>query len=138
MSEYETMPQMRTKDAPERPVFVFDRECPLCRLAARRWKKTTADFVEYLAHQDLSGRFSDIPYSVFESQPVLVLPDGRLCLRAEAVVRTWAANPRRGRAARLYDRLPGFAAIAEAAYWLVSRCRDCSYKYARVLWREKE
>jgi hypothetical protein len=65
---------------------------------------------------------------------VLVSPDGEVFEGAEAVFRSLAKAPGRQWPLEAYRRIPGFAAIAEAAYRLVARHRTAAGKFSNLLW----
>jgi predicted DCC family thiol-disulfide oxidoreductase YuxK len=65
---------------------------------------------------------------------VLVSPDGEVFEGAEAVFRSLAEAPGRQWPLEAYRRIPGFAAIAEAAYRLVARHRTAAGSFSNLLW----
>ncbi len=115
----------------ENPLLIYDGDCNFCRHLVRRWQRITGDRVDYVPFQEAAPRFPQIPQERFEASIQLVLPSGEIFEGAEAVFRTLAVIPGRGRGLRLYRKVPGFAKISEAGYRWMSRNR----KYISALTR---
>ena len=115
----------------ENPLLIYDGDCQFCRRLIRRWQRITGDRVEYEPFQAAAARFPQIPQERFEASVQLVLPSGEIFEGAEAIFRTLALVPGRGRGLRLYRKLPGFARISEAGYRWVSRNRKTISAWTR-------
>jgi len=118
---------------PELPLFVFDGDCPFCRVWVEYWKQIT-DGVLYVRYQEMGDRFPDIPRQEFATAVHFVLPGGKAFSGAHAVLRLLA--PIRGKRFLLwlYERVPGVAFVADAAYSLISRHRSSAYACTKYLW----
>lgn len=118
----------------ERPLLIFDGDCGFCRTWITRWRGLTGDRVDYAPAQDVRSRFPDIPPRQFDEAVVLVEPDGRKTVGAEAVVRLLSV----GGAARwplwTYERIPGVRPVAEAGYSFVARRRTGFSFLTSLLW----
>jgi predicted DCC family thiol-disulfide oxidoreductase YuxK len=125
------MPRMR---APSRPLLVFDGTCGFCRRWIERWRMTTGDRVEAAPYQDVAERFPEIPRERFAAAVHLIEPDGRVTRGAEAVFRSLAAAPGNGVWLALYERVPGWGALSEAAYRVVARHRGTFSWLTEALW----
>ena len=62
---------------PAKPLMIYDGDCGFCGRWIQRWKRTTADRVEYLPFQDpsIAARFPELPREAFERSVHLVEPD---------------------------------------------------------------
>jgi predicted DCC family thiol-disulfide oxidoreductase YuxK len=127
--------ERRVANPPPRPLLLFDGDCGFCRGWIARWRPATKDRVDYAPSSPAGERFPEIPPEEFRRAVQLVLPDGRVLSGARAVA---AALAEAGGVRRwplvLYERLPGAAPVAEAAYGLVARHRRAASAVTRVLW----
>lgn len=108
---------------PERPVLIYDGECPFCIKQVTRMRRRSGDAVEYLPYQDSAGRFPALDQGELAESVHLVEPSGRVSAGAEAALRilTLVGVPRH--TLWLYERVPGMAYLAEATYRFVARHR---------------
>src|SRR5437870_6301564 len=66
-----------SEDSLDRPLLVFDGECPFCRAWVTYWKHLTGDRVLYASYQEVGQRF---PKSPAKSSP---LPSNSSCRTAK-------------------------------------------------------
>ena len=127
-------PHLRVRDAPSRPLLIFDGNCHFCRRWVERWREMTDGAIDYAPFQEVAARFPEIPRDAFEKALHFVEPDGRVSRAAEAVFRS-LGQTRGGRWLWWsYERLPGFAPITEMAYRVVARNRRLASFFTRLLW----
>lgn len=105
-----------------RPLVVYDGDCGFCRRCVARARRLTGDRVDYLPYQEAAARFPAIGAAEFAAAVHLLLPDGSVRRGADAVLRTLELGGH-GAGAWAYERIPGFAPLAEAAYRFVARHR---------------
>jgi lipase maturation factor 1 len=127
-------PHRRVRDAPSKPLLVFDGDCHFCRRWIERWRELTAGAVEYAPSQEVAGRFPEIPPESFERAVQFIETDGTVVSAAEAVFRS--LGHKRGRKWMIwcYERVPGFRVITEMAYRVVARHRRTASYLTRLLW----
>ena len=127
-------PHRSVRDAPPKPLLIFDGDCHFCRRWIERWRELTAGAVEYAPFQEVAERFPEIPREAFERAVQFIETDGTVFSAAEAVFRS--LGHKRGRKWMIwcYERVPGFAVITEAAYRLVARHRRTASFFTRLLW----
>jgi len=118
------------RDAPSKPLLIFDGNCHFCRRWIERWRELTGGAVEYASSQEVARRFPEIPPEAFDKSVQFIQTDGTVYSGAEAVIRSL------GRKWMIwcYERLPGFAPITETAYGLVARNRMVASFFTRLLW----
>ena len=115
--------------------MIYDGDCHFCARWIARWRAITGDRVLYRASQEATADFPEIPAEAFERSVQFVGMDGRRCERAEAVYRALATSTRIGRAlVWAHGRVPGFAALGDAAYEFVARNRMLFSRLTRLLW----
>jgi len=124
---------------PAKPLLVFDGDCGFCRFWVARWRHRVGDAAEFqpFQNQDIAARFPEIPRQRFASAVHLIETDGRVFEAAEAVFRLFAARRRTARGPALvtiYERVPGAAAICEAAYRFVANHRSFFGRVTALLW----
>ena len=61
-------PHRRVRDAPPKPLLIFDGNCHFCRRWIERWRELTAGAVEYAPSQEVAERFPEIPREAFEQR----------------------------------------------------------------------
>ena len=127
-------PHRSVRDAPPKPLLIFDGECHFCRRWIERWRNLTAGAVEYAPFQESAERFPEIPREAFESAVQFIETDGTVFSAAEAVFRS--LGQKRGRKWMIwcYERVAGLAVITEAAYRLVARHRRTASFFTRLFW----
>jgi predicted DCC family thiol-disulfide oxidoreductase YuxK len=126
----------RVSAPPPRPLMIYDGTCGFCRHWIQAWARLTGSRVEYIASQDLDGRFPEIPPSAYDGAVQLIEPDGRVYAAAHAVLRAMREVPRYGLGYRLYCHLPPFAWLAERVYALIAAHREEASRWTRLLARE--
>jgi predicted DCC family thiol-disulfide oxidoreductase YuxK len=119
---------------PAKPLMVFDGECSFCAFWILRWQRTIGEGVEFapFQHPRVAAQFPELSRERFERSVQLISPEGVVYCGAEAVFRSLAINPRHRLWFRLYQKLPGFAALAEAAYHFVARHRAFFSRLTRL------
>ncbi len=93
-------PHLSVRDAPSKPLLIFDGDCHFCRRWVERWREMTAGAVEYAPFQEVASRFPEIPREAFENAVHFIERDGRVYRAAEAVFRSLGTT-RGGRWLRL-------------------------------------
>src|SRR4051794_16508609 len=126
--------EVRVAERPGVALLIYDGDCGFCRSWVERWRGITGDRVEYRPAREVSGRFPEIGPEGFASRCWLIEPDGRASGGALAVLRLYALAGEGRFLPGLYERVPGFAATAEAAYDLVARHRRAGAAVTRLLW----
>ncbi len=127
-------PIVSVRNAPPKPLLIFDGDCHFCRRWIERWRELTAGAVEYAPFQEVAERFPEIPREAFERSVQFIETDGTVFSGAEAVFRSLGHKRSRRWMIWCYERVPGFAAITEAAYRLVARNRRTASFFTRLLW----
>src|ERR1700730_6242570 len=121
-------------DSPDRPLLVFDGDCSFCRAWVEYWQQLTGDRVGYAPYQEVGARFPRIPQQEFARAVKVIMPNGEVRSGSYAVFSALASVPGRGWMRGLYDRVPGAAAITEAAYGVIARHRPLAYSLTKLLW----
>lgn len=116
--------------------MVYDGACGFCRYWIRVWARLTGPRVEYIASQDLGGRFPEIPPSAYDRAVQLIEPDGRVYAAAHAVLRALQEAPGYRLGYRLYCRVPPMAWLAERIYALIATHRQEASRWTRLLVRD--
>ncbi len=126
-------PEIRVGSPPPRPLLLFDGDCGFCRAWIARWRPVTKDRVDYAPSQGEEKRFPEIPPDAFRRSVQVVLPDGRVVSGARGVLTALAEGGRRW-PLRLYETVPGAAAVSEAFYRAVAANRKTASAVTRALW----
>jgi predicted DCC family thiol-disulfide oxidoreductase YuxK len=127
-------PHRSVRDAPTKPILIFDGTCHFCRRWIERWRELTAGAVEYAPSQEVAGRFPEIPPEAFDKSVQFIDTDGLVFNGAEAVFLSLGQRESRKWMIWSYAHVPGFAAITELAYRLVARHRQTASFFTRLLW----
>jgi lipase maturation factor 1 len=127
-------PHRSVRDAPSKPLLIFDGACHFCRRWIERWRELTAGAVDYAAFQETAERFPEIPREAFDKSIQFIETNGRVSSGAEAAFRSLGQIRGRRWMIWCYERMPGFAAITEAAYRLVAGQRRMASFFTRLLW----
>ena len=112
----------RVARPPVRPLLVYDGACGFCLRWVTRWRRITGERLDYLPFQDASvtARFPEIPLAQFENAVHLIESDGSVYRGAAAALRARGLNPHHRWLLWLYERVPGFAPMAEWGYRFVA------------------
>ncbi len=124
------------RNAPAKPLILFDGECRFCRRWIERWREQTGDAVEYVPFQDRAASYPEIPRAEFDHAVQLIETDGHVYSGAEAVLRALVyAKRRSGKWLwQAYSRNPLFAGLSETAYGIVARNRGLASAGTGILW----
>jgi predicted DCC family thiol-disulfide oxidoreductase YuxK len=133
-SENQSAVAAETQATSSRPVLVYDGDCGFCGYWALYWKKLTGDWVDYRTYQEVGATYPAIPPGDFQRAVQFITPDGHRASAAEASFLTLSHAPRKGGWLALYRKLPGFAAISEAAYGFIAAHRPEFYHVSLLLW----
>jgi predicted DCC family thiol-disulfide oxidoreductase YuxK len=117
----------------DRPVLIYDGDCGFCKIWIEYWKTLTRDAVRYARSQDVAGDYPQIPRENFSRSVQLALPSGEVVAGARAVFETLALITSKRALLWSYDHVPGFAAVAEAAYRTIAANRSFFYKITVLL-----
>ena len=119
------MQETRVQSPPARALMIYDADCRFCVFWIKRWQQATGEKVEYVPFQNprVATEFPELHRERLERSVHFIEPDGVVYRGAEAVFRSLATNPRRRLWLRLYQKLPGFAPLTEAAYRFVANHR---------------
>jgi predicted DCC family thiol-disulfide oxidoreductase YuxK len=124
--------KIMVQQPPERPFLIFDGECSFCRAWVEYWKQLT-DGVLYVPYQEIGDRFPEISGQEFAAAVQLILPSGEAFSGAHAVFQLLALVPGKSSMLWLYERLPGFALVADALYGWIARHRSFAYKLTKYV-----
>jgi predicted DCC family thiol-disulfide oxidoreductase YuxK len=127
-------PQRSVRDAPTKPLLIFDGTCHFCRRWIERWRELTAGAVEYAPSQEVAGRFPEIPPEAFDKSVQFIDTDGLVFNGAEAVFLSLGQRESLKWMIWSYAHVPGFAAMTEMAYRMVARHRQTASFFTRLLW----
>jgi len=105
-----------------KPVLIYDGRCGFCRVWVDYWRQLTGDRIEYLASQDVGGRFPQIAPEAYSQSVQLVRPDGSVASGARAVFESLGKL-------RVYSWI---SAPAEYAYRIIAGHRDFFDQVTRV------
>jgi lipase maturation factor 1 len=124
---------MQVASPPAKPLLIFDGDCNFCRCWIRRWQCMTRDCVEYLPLQDerVCAEFPELSREQLERSVHLIEPNGHVYRGAEAVFRSQTCVRRWP--LWFYEKIPGVAAVSEAAYVIVAANRGFFSLLTRVL-----
>ena len=125
---------MRVNNPPSLPLVIYDADCDFCRFWIARWRHATSEHVDYISSQEVGERYPEIPHEHFQNAVQLVNPDGEVFCGAEAVFRAFAHGGRRRWVLGLYQRLPGFAPVAEGLYRFIAGHRRIFSALTRWCW----
>ena len=116
---------------PDNPLVLYDGNCGFCRIWIQYWNQLTGNRVDYAPSQDAGHRFPQIPRENFGQAVQLVMPDGEVISGARAVFMTLTFVPGMAWLLWLYNHLPGFAGVSEAAYGMIAAHRTLFYHLTR-------
>ena len=118
---------------PATPLIVFDGDCAFCKQWVRRWQGMTGDRVAYRPSSEVVGDYPEIGAAGFKARVWLIEPDGQARGGAGGVFRLYELAGDLGWPNRLYQHVPGVAAVVEWGYDLVARYRGAAMTAIRVL-----
>lgn len=107
----------------KQPLIVYDGECPLCRNIVRGWRRFAGANVKFTPYQELEKYPLGLTEPELSESVHLIERDGEVYKGAHAIFRLLSRRWGWRWLLWLYRHLPGFAAVSEAVYRLVSRHR---------------
>jgi lipase maturation factor 1 len=116
----------------DQPLLIFDGKCGFCRIWIRYWEQLTGSSLEYAASQDVGSRYPQIPAQSYSQSVQLVMPEGEVLSGAQAVFGTLRYAPGWAWLLWVYQHVPGFAPVTEAAYRLIAAHRTFFYHLTRL------
>jgi predicted DCC family thiol-disulfide oxidoreductase YuxK len=116
----------------DNPLVLYDGNCSFCRIWIQYWNQLTGDRLEYATSQEAAERVPQIPGENFGQSVQLVMPEGEVISGARAVFTTLTFAPGMAWLLWLYEHVPGFAAVSEAAYRMIAGHRTFFYYLTRV------
>jgi lipase maturation factor 1 len=117
---------------PNDPLVIFDGRCGFCRIWIEYWRIITRGRVAYAPSQEVGNSYPQIPPEDFGQSVQLVMPSGAVMRGARAVFVTLTYAPGMAWLLWVYEHIPGFAALTEAAYRLVAAHRTFFYYLTRL------
>src|SRR5947207_768609 len=79
----------------DRPLLIYDGDCPFCKYWVGYWKSVTGERVAYAPYQDVAEQFPEIPLENFRAAAHFVDAQGNVSKGAEAMFRSLACSPDR-------------------------------------------
>ena len=116
----------------DNPLVLYDGNCSFCRIWIQYWNQLTGDRLDYATSQEAAERVPQIPAENFGQSVQLVMPEGEVISGARAVFTTLTFAPGMAWLLWLYEHVPGFAAVSEAAYRMIAGHRTFFYYLTRV------
>jgi predicted DCC family thiol-disulfide oxidoreductase YuxK len=116
-----------------RPLLIWDGDCGLCQRSALHLRALTGERIAFEPYQSARNRFPDVPEESFQHAVHLWEPGGRISRGAEAVFRALERGGVRPWWRVAYDRIPGFAALAEWGYSVVAGHRGTVARWLQLL-----
>ena len=120
-----------------KPVLIFDGKCGFCRIWIRYWDQLTGPGIEYRASEDAAADYPGIPPEDYRESVQMVMPDGAVIRGARAVFTTLTYAPGMAWLLWVYQHVPGFAPVTEAAYKLIAANRNFFYQLTRFTFGRK-
>ena len=118
----------------DRPLLVFDGECPFCRAWVEYCKRLTGDRVLYAPYQEVGPHIPNVPLEDFASAVKLIMPDGKVLSGAHAVFGALDSVQSKRWMMWSYKHIPAVASFSEAAYSVIARHRSFAYRVTSLLW----
>jgi predicted DCC family thiol-disulfide oxidoreductase YuxK len=123
------------RSSAERSLLIYDGCCGFCkRCAAYAQRLVGESRLAVGAAQNVAEAFPELTSAELQKSVWLVQPEGELYAGARAVFEVLAMVPRRGFGLWMYRRVPGFAALSEAAYRWVANHRTWVSTWVNRLW----
>jgi predicted DCC family thiol-disulfide oxidoreductase YuxK len=116
------------------PTLIYDGHCGFCKIWVNYWRRLTGDRVLYSSSQSAGPQYPQISPDDFKRSVWLVYPDGARFSGAQAVFRLMSQGGGSDWPLVAYQRIPGVAAVAEAAYNFVAGHRELFYWVTRIFW----
>ncbi len=117
---------------PHNPLVIYDGRCEFCKIWIQYWNQVTSGKVDCAASQEIGERFSQISPENFAKSVQLVTSEGEVISGARAVFQTLTFAPGMAWLLWLYDHVPGFSVVTEAAYRLIATNRTFFYHVTRL------
>ncbi|HUL51907.1 MAG TPA: lipase maturation factor family protein [Opitutaceae bacterium] len=117
-----------------RPLLLYDGACTFCRRWIDRWQAAAGDRLDLVPAQAVADQYPEIPAADFDRAVQLIDTAGLVSSAAGAIFRARALALRRTWLLAAYERLPGFAPVAEAVYRLVANHRPLLSRLTQLLW----
>src|SRR5579863_10120646 len=116
----------------EVPLVIYDGRCGFCRIWIEYWKALTGERVAYAPSQEMGALYPQIPEKSFSESVQLVLANGEFLSGARAVFTTLTFAKRMVWLLWVYQHVPIFARLSEAAYRLIASHRSFFYHFTRL------
>ncbi len=116
----------------DKPLVIFDGKCGFCRIWIHYWEQLTGAGLEYAPSEEAGDRYPQIPPNSYSESVQLVQPGGEVITGARAVFTTLTYAPGMAWLLWIYDHVPGFATVTEAAYKLIAAHRTFFYHVTRL------
>lgn len=116
----------------ERPLLLWDGDCGFCRFWVERWKGVLDGRVDFLPSQELKAIPRGVTREDFQRGVVLLEPKGQVSKGAEAIFRALSYAPGRSWPRSAYEKVPGFAPVAEGVYRVVATNRPFFSKLTKM------
>ena len=103
-------------DVSEKPVFIFDGACTLCRGRVERWRTVIGDRVAFVSYQELDRLPAGVSMSELELYAHLIDAEGRVFRGAAAVLRVLAVGMHRKWPWWCYEHVPPARWLCDLIY----------------------
>lgn len=118
----------------DRPRFIYDGDCGICREWVGHWRALTGDAFEFRPYQEVAAEHPEIPEEAFRRSVQLVEPDGTVLCGAGATFALYRDIAPQRLLLAAWKHIPPFRALSEAAYGFLSRRRGLLAFITHLFW----
>lgn len=116
----------------DKPVMVWDGECPFCKFWIAYLSRYTGQRVDYVPFQQASTWIKDIPPGVFRQAVQFIEPDGTVYGGLDAAYKSFYYLDRPVLFLhQRYETSPGFARVSDHLYGFISARRPLMCRLTR-------
>lgn len=115
-------------------LMIYDGHCNFCQFWIGRWRSRTGRLAHFRRSQQVAERFPKIPRGEFDRAVQLIESGGAVSSGADAVFRLFDLTGKAPWILRAARDVPGFLALARAAYRFIARHRQLFSFFTRMLW----
>lgn len=116
-----------------KPTLIYDGHCGFCRLWLDYAKTLANGAVEWIAYQDLGGRFPQIPREQLKESAFFVDAGGNVKRGAAAIFSVLAISPRHRWWLWIYEHFAPFQVVSDLFYRLIAKHRSAAFHLTRAL-----
>jgi len=117
----------------EKPVLVWDGDCGFCKYWVTRWKKISANKINFQTYQKVASNFPDIPIKEFKKASRFITTEGKVHSGPDSAYMSYFVANKNSSWHRWYITYKWFQRISDDGYNHIAKNRSFFFSLTKTM-----